>query len=347
MVGGVSSGVKTNAAPLLLNFCRGTAWSHPHHGLAAEVIFCAARTQPPGTARPHHRTPLRRPEPARHAGAARRRPRAAVRRARGRRRRALLARHEGARLARARRAGAGLRPRRPRLHRQRAADPRHRRRAWSAPSSHGRDPLRTRVQAVPAPAPRQPRATSSITTTSPTRSTGCGSTSGWSTRARISAARTTRSTTRRRRSSTTSAASCGWRPGERFLDIGCGWGGLILWAAENYGVDATGITLSQNQFDHVTAEIAARGLTGRVRVELRDYLDLPEDAQFDKVASVGMFEHVGTRQLRQVFRQDLSRAQAGRHGAEPRHHAQRARRPTAWAAASAISSRSTCSPAAS
>jgi len=90
-------------------------------------------------------------------------------------------------------------------------------------------------------------------------------------------------------------------PGERFLDIGCGWGGLILWAAENYGVDATGITLSQNQFDHVTAEIAARGLAGRVRVELRDYLDLPDDAQFDKVASVGMFEHVGTRNYARYF----------------------------------------------
>ena len=90
-------------------------------------------------------------------------------------------------------------------------------------------------------------------------------------------------------------------PGERFLDIGCGWGGLILWAAENYGVEATGITLSQNQFDHVTGEIAARGVTGRVRVELRDYLDLPDDAQFDKVASVGMFEHVGTRNYARYF----------------------------------------------
>ena len=90
-------------------------------------------------------------------------------------------------------------------------------------------------------------------------------------------------------------------PGERFLDIGCGWGGLILWAAENYGVEATGITLSQNQFDHVTGEIAARGLTGRVRVELRDYLGLPDDAQFDKVASVGMFEHVGTRNYARYF----------------------------------------------
>src|SRR6185503_5030211 len=46
------------------------------------------------------------------------------------------------------------------------------------------------------------------------------------------------------------------KPGERLLDIGCGWGGLILWAAEHYGVDATGITLSQNQYDYANAEIA-------------------------------------------------------------------------------------------
>ena len=91
-------------------------------------------------------------------------------------------------------------------------------------------------------------------------------------------------------------------PGERFLDIGCGWGALILHAAERYGVEATGITLSQNQFDHVRAEIAARGLGNRVRVELRDYRDLPEDSAYDKVASVGMFEHVGVARFPTYFR---------------------------------------------
>jgi cyclopropane-fatty-acyl-phospholipid synthase len=90
-------------------------------------------------------------------------------------------------------------------------------------------------------------------------------------------------------------------PGERFLDIGCGWGGLIFWAAENYGVNATGITLSKYQHAHVTAEIAARGLEGRVKVELLDYLDLPEDVLYDKVASVGMFEHVGLRRFPKYF----------------------------------------------
>jgi cyclopropane-fatty-acyl-phospholipid synthase len=90
-------------------------------------------------------------------------------------------------------------------------------------------------------------------------------------------------------------------PGETMLDIGCGWGGLIFWAAENYGVKATGITLSNNQFQHVRQEIAARGLTDRVRVELLDYLDLPEDVRYDKIASVGMFEHVGVRRFPKYF----------------------------------------------
>ena len=92
------------------------------------------------------------------------------------------------------------------------------------------------------------------------------------------------------------------RPGERFLDIGSGWGGLLLWAAEHYGVDATGITLSRNQQSHVQQRITARGLQGRVRVELRDYRDLPADTQFDKIASVGMFEHFGRANLGAYFR---------------------------------------------
>jgi cyclopropane-fatty-acyl-phospholipid synthase len=90
-------------------------------------------------------------------------------------------------------------------------------------------------------------------------------------------------------------------PGERFLDIGCGWGALLFRAAERYGVEATGITLSQQQFEHVSEQIAARGLADRVRVELRDYQDLPDDPVFDKIASVGMFEHVGVRRFGRYF----------------------------------------------
>lgn len=92
-------------------------------------------------------------------------------------------------------------------------------------------------------------------------------------------------------------------PGDRFLDIGAGWGGLLLWAAEHYGVDATGITLSHNQHAHVQQLIQAKGLQGRVRIELRDYRHLSEAQAFDKIASVGMFEHVGQANLEGYFKQ--------------------------------------------
>lgn len=91
------------------------------------------------------------------------------------------------------------------------------------------------------------------------------------------------------------------KPGERFLDIGAGWGALLLWAAEHYGVDATGITLSKNQHAHVQRLIDEKGLGGRVRMELRDYRDMPEDQPFDKVSSVGMFEHVGHANMTAYF----------------------------------------------
>ncbi len=90
-------------------------------------------------------------------------------------------------------------------------------------------------------------------------------------------------------------------PGETLLDIGCGWGALVLHAAQNYGVTAHGITLSKNQFEHVSRAIEARGLGQRVKVELRDYLDLPEDVLYDKVSSVGMFEHVGVARFPRYF----------------------------------------------
>lgn len=89
--------------------------------------------------------------------------------------------------------------------------------------------------------------------------------------------------------------------GERFLDVGAGWGALLLWAAEHYGVRATGITLSRNQHAYVQKLIDERGLSGRVRIELRDYRELPEDEPFDKIASIGMFEHVGRARLPDYF----------------------------------------------
>jgi len=90
-------------------------------------------------------------------------------------------------------------------------------------------------------------------------------------------------------------------PGERFLDIGCGWGALVIRAAERYGVDATGVTLSENQHRLANERIRAAGLQDRCRVLLQDYRDHPGEGTYDKVASVGMFEHVGLRNLPVYF----------------------------------------------
>ena len=89
------------------------------------------------------------------------------------------------------------------------------------------------------------------------------------------------------------------QPGERFLDIGCGWGALVIWAAKHYGVHAHGITLSQAQLDEAKKRIAAEGLEDRITVELRDYRALEGEGVYDKVSSVGMFEHVGLANLPQ------------------------------------------------
>ncbi len=91
------------------------------------------------------------------------------------------------------------------------------------------------------------------------------------------------------------------RPGERLLDIGCGWGALVCWAAERYGAQAHGITLSRNQYAYGLGRIREQGLEGRVTLELRDYRDLKGEALLDKIASVGMFEHVGLKNLPLYF----------------------------------------------
>lgn len=89
-------------------------------------------------------------------------------------------------------------------------------------------------------------------------------------------------------------------PGDRLLDIGCGWGALILRAAGHYGARATGITLSRNQLDLARQRIAEAGLEDRCEVRLMDYREL--DGNFDRIASVGMFEHVGLKNLPLYFR---------------------------------------------
>ena len=96
------------------------------------------------------------------------------------------------------------------------------------------------------------------------------------------------------------------QPGERLLDIGCGWGGLVAYAAQKYGVRALGITLSEEQASYANAQIARLGLSDQVSVKLRDYRDVGAEA-FDKIVSIGMVEHVGRKQLAEYF------AQAYRH----------------------------------
>ncbi|MFO7741214.1 MAG: cyclopropane-fatty-acyl-phospholipid synthase family protein [Anaerolineae bacterium] len=92
-------------------------------------------------------------------------------------------------------------------------------------------------------------------------------------------------------------------PGERLLDIGCGCGGLVTHAAAHYGVEALGITLSQPQVDFAQERIAEAGLEDRCRVEALDYREVAPINPFDKLVSVGMFEHVGEEKMRVYFEQ--------------------------------------------
>lgn len=83
------------------------------------------------------------------------------------------------------------------------------------------------------------------------------------------------------------------KEGENLVDIGCGWGGMMFYAAENYGVKCQGYTLSQKQHDYVTEEIKKRNLTDFVKVYLKDYREA--EGKFDKLVSIGMFEQVGKK----------------------------------------------------
>ncbi|GAA2261959.1 MULTISPECIES: cyclopropane-fatty-acyl-phospholipid synthase family protein [Kitasatospora] len=87
----------------------------------------------------------------------------------------------------------------------------------------------------------------------------------------------------------------GLRPGMRLLDVGCGWGSLLLHAAKNYGVSAVGVSISREQVDRARARAAEAGLADRVEVRLQDYREIP-DGPFDAISSVGMAEHVGSAQ---------------------------------------------------
>jgi cyclopropane-fatty-acyl-phospholipid synthase len=90
--------------------------------------------------------------------------------------------------------------------------------------------------------------------------------------------------------------------GQRLLDIGCGWGALLITACRRYGVEAVGVTLSQRQADYANASIDEVGLAGRCRVEVLDYRDIDDPSGYDRLVSVGMFEHVGEAMLAEYFR---------------------------------------------
>ncbi|HET9393515.1 MAG TPA: cyclopropane-fatty-acyl-phospholipid synthase family protein [Candidatus Rubrimentiphilum sp.] len=89
-------------------------------------------------------------------------------------------------------------------------------------------------------------------------------------------------------------------PGERLLDIGCGWGALVVRAAKKFGAQVLGVTLSERQAREGVRAIAAESLGHRARIELLDYRELPKTT-FDKIVSIGMFEHVGRNKLSEYF----------------------------------------------
>ncbi|MGI4985849.1 MAG: class I SAM-dependent methyltransferase, partial [Janthinobacterium lividum] len=89
------------------------------------------------------------------------------------------------------------------------------------------------------------------------------------------------------------------QPGQTLLDIGCGWGALVIRAAQQFGARCVGVTLSQNQFDLATERVKAAGLADRVEIRLQDYRDVT--GRFDRITSVGMFEHVGRAHLPAYF----------------------------------------------
>ncbi|WIE50579.1 C17 cyclopropane fatty acid synthase CfaB [Pseudomonas sp. GM17] len=113
------------------------------------------------------------------------------------------------------------------------------------------------------------------------------------------------------------------QPGEYLLDVGCGWGGLARYAAREFGAKVFGITLSKEQLALARERVIAEGLQDLVELQLLDYRDLPQDGRFDKVVSVGMFEHVGHANLAQYCKTLFGAVREGglvmNHGITAKH----------------------------
>jgi cyclopropane-fatty-acyl-phospholipid synthase len=90
------------------------------------------------------------------------------------------------------------------------------------------------------------------------------------------------------------------RPGMRLLDVGCGWGGMVMHAAQNHGIQAVGITISRQQAELADKRVAEAGLSDQVQIRVQDYREVA-DGPYDGISSIGMFEHVGEARLAEYF----------------------------------------------
>jgi cyclopropane-fatty-acyl-phospholipid synthase len=155
----------------------------------------------------------------------------------------------------------------------------------------GAQPVRAVHDKKPTPKPFP------ITMTCPTRSISCGWTATWRIPARISKRAAKPWSRRSKPNSIHLCRKLRLQPGDYLLDVGCGWGGLARYAAREFGAKVFGITLSKEQLELARERVKAEGLEDQVELQLLDYRDLPQDGRFDKVVSVGMFEHVGHANL--------------------------------------------------
>src|SRR5690349_1323763 len=101
------------------------------------------------------------------------------------------------------------------------------------------------------------------------------------------------------------------KSGDRVLDMGCGWGGFALYAAQTHGALVHGITLSRRQAEVANQRITAAGLSRRCRIEVRDYRDVHGERMYDKIISIGMVEHVGKHRLPPYYEQAMQLLDAG------------------------------------